>query len=48
MKEEEGKIYCIFNQEKDTADKKIGKAFEIYLKDYVKTKGKVENNQELY
>ena len=45
---EEGKIYCIFNQTKETADEKIGKAFEIYLNTYVNTK-KIENNQqELY
>ena len=44
---EEGKIYCIFNQTKETVDEKIEKAFEIYLKNYVNTK-KIENNQELY
>ncbi len=48
MNREEGKMYCIFNQEKETADEKIGKAFEIYLKGYVNTKEEIENNQELY
>ena len=46
MKKEEGKMYCIFNHKKETVDEKIEKAFEIYLKDYVNTKKKVENNNQ--
>ena len=46
MNKEEGKMYYIFNHKKENADEKIGKAFEIYLKEYVNTKEKNENNQE--
>lgn len=42
------KIYCIFNQTKENANKKIEKAFKIYLKDYINIKNNIENNQKLY
>ena len=42
------KVYCIFNQTKDNINERMGKAFEIYLKDYIVTKEKLEKNQELH
>ena len=38
------KVYCIFNSEEDIYSK-IGKAFEIYIKDHIKTKEELENNK---
>ena len=34
----EANIYCIFPERKDNANTQIEKAFEIYLKDLLKTK----------
>ena len=48
MNKEEGKMYYVFNYKKETADEKIRKAFEIYLKDCENTKEKIENNQKLH
>ena len=38
------KIICIFNKAKEKPNVQIGKAFEIYLKDFRKTKDEFEND----
>lgn len=43
-KKDKEKVYFIFNSKEDI-NVKIGKAFEIYIKDYIKTKEELENNQ---
>lgn len=42
------KIYCIFSQSKEGINEKIGKVFEIYLKEQKVTKDKLENKEEIY
>lgn len=46
MKEQKDneKIYCIFNQEKEDINTKMGKAFEIYLRECIKTKEELEKD----
>ena len=46
--ENKEKIYCIFNQEKEDINVKIGEVFKIYLKDYIKPEEKPDNNQETH
>ncbi len=48
MKEQKDKekVYCIFNSEKEDINAKIGKAFEIYLKECVKTKEELEKSKK--
>lgn len=41
------KIYCIFNSQKEDTNTKIGKAFAIYLKEYIKATEEAANNQAL-
>lgn len=38
MKEQKDKeqVYCIFNSEKEDINAKMGKAFEIYIKECIK------------
>lgn len=48
MKEEKDKVFCIFNSEKEDINAKMGKAFEIYLKEYIKTKEELEKEQSKY
>ena len=50
MEKQEGKekVYCIFNKTKDNINERMGKAFEIYLKEYINMKEKFENNKELH
>ena len=38
------KVYCIFNS-KEEINSKIGKAFEIYINENIKTEEELENNQ---
>ena len=38
------KVYCIFNSKEDI-NAKIGKAFEIYINEHIKTKEELENNK---
>ncbi len=42
MKEQKEKVFCIFNSEKEDINAKMGKAFEIYLKECIKTKEELE------
>ncbi len=46
MKEQKDKekVYCIFNSKEDI-NAKIGKAFEIYINEHIKTKENPENNK---
>ncbi|MCI8760475.1 MAG: hypothetical protein HFJ34_05070 [Clostridia bacterium] len=48
MKEQKDKekVYCIFNSEKENITEKIGKAFEIYLKEWIKTKEELEKSKK--
>lgn len=50
MKEQKDKekVYCIFNSEKENINEKMGKAFEIYLKEWIKTKEELEKEQSKY
>ena len=43
-KKSKEQIYCIFNQTKENINKQIGKAFEIYLRELIKTKDNIEKN----
>lgn len=42
--QEREKIYCIFNETKQKPNIQIGKAFEIYLRELIKTKENIEKN----
>ncbi len=48
MKEQKEKVFCIFNSEKEDINAKMGKAFEIYLKECIKTKEELEKEQSKY
>lgn len=50
MKEQKDKkkVYCIFNSEKENITHKMGKAFEIYIKEWIKTKEELEKNRQKY
>lgn len=50
MKEQKDKekVYCIFNSEKENINEKMGKAFEIYIKEWIKTKEELEKNRQKY
>lgn len=50
MKEEKDKekVFCIFNSKKEDINAKMGKAFEIYLKECIKTKEELEKNRLKY
>lgn len=38
------KVYCIFNSKEDI-NKKIGKVFEIYIYEHIKTKEELKNKK---
>lgn len=46
MKEQEGKIFCIFDSTKGEINECIAKAFEIYLKDRIKYQEKYQEKFE--
>lgn len=48
MKEQKDKekVYCIFNSKKENINEKMGKAFEIYLKECIKTKEELEKSKK--
>lgn len=48
MKEQKDKekVYCIFNSEKENINEKMGKAFEIYIKEWIETKEELEKDQQ--
>lgn len=50
MKEQKDKekVYCIFNSQKENINEKMGKAFEIYIKEWIKTKKELEKNRLKY
>ncbi len=48
MKEQKDKVYCIFNSEKEDIYEKMGKAFEIYIKEGIQTKEEIEKNRQKY
>lgn len=50
MKEQKDKekVYCIFNSEKENINEKMGKTFEIYIKEWIKTKEELEKNRQKY
>ncbi len=42
MENETEKVYCIFSNQKEDINKKLGNAFKEYLKERLETKEKLE------